>query len=336
MLNGHNVFLTGAGGTGKTHTINTFKQLCSKDLKIATTSTTGVSALLMNGITLHSYLGIGLGKGSVDQLYAKISKNNYIRKKWKELNVLIIDEISMLSPVLFDKLEEIARVLRKNSLPFGGIQLIFSGDFYQLPPVGDKDEPDTQKFCFESSDWNIVFERENQIQLKKIFRQTDETYLTILNQIREGKIKRKSNELLLEYVGRPISANLIVEPTKLYPTKRQVEQINIIKMDALPGIVKEFKVKYKKDYEMSKTDKMKRLIFTEKDIQVELDYLASNLLCDKEMKLKVGAQVMCIINLRTDAGDIILCNGSQGIIKSFCELTGYPKVMFNNGIERIM
>ena len=336
---GHNIFITGPGGSGKSELIRTIHKHAHRTFKdLHVTALTGCAAVLLNckAKTLHSWAGIGLGNGTIEQLIRKVRQNSFAKALWKGTDILVVDEVSMLSLKLFETLNAIGKAIRGNLKPFGGIQLIFSGDFYQLPPVGDKDEPDTQKFCFESSDWNIVFERENQIQLKKIFRQTDETYLTILNQIREGKIKRKSNELLLEYVGRPISSNLIVEPTKLYPTKRQVEQINIIKMDALPGIVKEFKVKYKKDYEMSKTDRMKRLIFTEKDIQTELDYLAGNLLCDKEMKLKVGAQVMCIINLRTDAGDIILCNGSQGIITSFCELTGYPKVIFNNGIERIM
>ncbi len=336
---GHNIFITGPGGSGKSELIRTIHKHAYRTFKdLHVTALTGCAAVLLNckAKTLHSWAGIGLGNGTIEQLIRKVRQNSFAKALWKGTDILVVDEVSMLSLKLFETLNAIGKAIRGNLKPFGGIQLIFSGDFYQLPPVGDKDEPDTQKFCFESSDWNIVFERENQIQLKKIFRQTDEIYLTILNQIREGKIKRRSNELLLEYVGRPISPNLIVEPTKLYPTKRQVEQINIIKMDALPGIVKEFKVKYKKDYEMSKTDKMKRLIFTEKDIQTELDYLAGNLLCDKEMKLKVGAQVMCIINLRTDAGDIILCNGSQGIITSFCELTGYPKVIFNNGIERIM
>ena len=136
-----------------------------------------------------------------------------------------------------------------------------------MPPVGDKDEPDTQRFCFESDDWNAVFHRDSQIQLVKIFRQTDEIYSTILNQIREGKIKRKSNDLLLQYVGRPFSENLVAEPTKLYPTKNKVEQINIIRMSALNGEEKEFKIKYLKDLEMTKTDRAKRIEFNEKDVQ---------------------------------------------------------------------
>ena len=242
----------------------------------------------------------------------------------------------MLSLKLFETLNAIGKALRCNQKPFGGIQLIFSGDFYQLPPVGNKDEIDTQRFCFESDYWNSVFHRDNQIVLKKIFRQTDEIYSTILNQIREGKIKRRSNDLLQEYVGRELSPDLVAEPTKLYPTKNKVEQINISRMTALTGEEKEFKMKYVKDLEMTKTEKEIRREYTDKDIQIELDFLAGNLRCDKEMIIKIGANVMCIINYKTDKGDILICNGSQGVVTEFCITTGCPKVKYNNGVEMIM
>jgi ATP-dependent DNA helicase PIF1 len=225
--------------------------------------------------------------------------------------------------------------VRNNPNPFGGIQLVFSGDFFQLPPVGDKDEPDTQRFCFESEDWNTVFRPHCQIQLIKIFRQTDETYSTILNQIREGKIRRKSNDLILQYVGRPFAADLVVEPTKLFPTRVKVENINNTKMSALQSDEKEFKIKYLKDLEMTRAERITRCDYTDKDIQMELEFLANNLICEKEMKLKVGAQVMSIINIQSDRG-LDVCNGSQGIITGFCAISGCPQVKFNNGIEMIM
>jgi ATP-dependent DNA helicase PIF1 len=241
----------------------------------------------------------------------------------------------MLSLKLFNMLNDIGKAVRGNSKPFGGIQLVFSGDFFQLPPVGDKEEPDTHRLCFESDQWNTVFQLDCQIQLVKIFRQTDETYSTILNQIREGKIKRKSNDLLLQYVGRPFDPNLVAEPTKLYPTRNKVENINNTKMSALNGIEKEYNIKYLKDLEMTKAERLRRIEYSDKDIQMELDFLANNLICDKEMKLKIGSQVMCIVNIQSDTG-IEVCNGSQGLVTDFCEVTGCPRVKFNNGIERIM
>jgi ATP-dependent DNA helicase PIF1 len=276
-----------------------------------------------------------LGNGTIEQLVTKIKKNKFAKALWKSTDILVVDEVSMLSLKLFNVLNAIGKAVRNNQNPFGGIQLIFSGDFFQLPPVGDKDESDTQRFCFESDDWNTVFRPHCQIQLIKIFRQTDEIYSTILNQIREGKIRRKSNDLLLEYVGRPFDANLVAEPTKLFPTRMKVENINNTKMSALQGDEKEFKIKYLKDLEMTRAERVTRCDYTDKDIQMELEFLANNLICEKEMKLKVGAQVMSIINIQSDRG-LDVCNGSQGIITGFCALTGCPQVKFNNGIEMIM
>jgi len=338
-VKGHNIFITGPGGAGKSALIRMINEHAYKQFKnIHVTALTGCAAVLLNckAKTLHSWAGIGLGNATIEQLIIKIKKNKFAKALWKGTDILVVDEVSMLSLKLFDTLNAIGKAVRNNLRPFGGIQVIFSGDFFQLPPVGDKDEPDTQRFCFESDDWNTVFHRDNQIQLTKIFRQTDEIYSTILNQIREGKIKRKSNDLLLEYVGREFDPKLVAEPTKLYPTKNKVEQINVMKMSTLQGEEKEFKIKYLKDIEITKNDRIKRLEFTDKDIQMELDFLAGNLMCEKEMKLKLGSQVMCIINVKSEQGDVLICNGSQGIIKEFCAFSGSPKVKYNNGVEMLM
>ncbi len=338
-IKGENIFITGPGGTGKSALIKLiYKNSLSRWKDIHVTALTGCASILLNckAKTLHSWAGIGLGQGTVENYILKIKKNKFLKALWKETEILVVDEVSMLSLKLFDMLNAIGKGVRGNQKPFGGIQLIFSGDFYQLPPVGDKDDPDTQRFCFESDDWNSVFHRDNQIELVKIFRQSDEIYCTILNQIREGKIKRKSNDLLLQYVGRELASNLVAEPTKLFPTKNKVEQINLLRMTELQGEVKEFKIHYKRDLEMTKNEKEIRHQFSDKDIQIELDFLAGNLMCEKEIQLKIGCQVMCIINIKTEQGDILICNGSQGIIVDFCEMTGFPKVRYNNGVVMIM
>ena len=338
-VRGDNIFITGPGGAGKSALIRMIYADANSKLKdIHVTAMTGCASILLNckAKTLHSWAGIGLANGETEYFINKIKKNKFLKAIWRGTNILVVDEVSMLSLKLFEMLNAIGKAVRGNSKPFGGIQLIFSGDFFQLPPVGDYSDPDTQRFCFESAEWNNVFHPSCQIQLIKIFRQTDEVYSTILNQIREGKIKRKSNDILLEYVERPFSDKLIAEPTKLYPTKNKVEQINFSKMSSLEGEQREYKIKYVKDLEMTKTDRIKRLDFTDKDIQVELDFLAGNLMCDKEMKIKIGAQVMCIINIKSEEGDVIICNGSQGIVQSYCEITGSPKIKYNNGIEMTM
>jgi ATP-dependent DNA helicase PIF1 len=337
-VQGHNIFITGPGGSGKSALIKLINDNAFKKFKnIHVTALTGCAAVLLNckAKTLHSWAGIGLGNGTIEQLVTKIKKNKFSKALWKSTDILVVDEVSMLSLKLFNVLNAIGKAVRNNIRPFGGIQLVFSGDFFQLPPVGDKEEPDTQQFCFESDDWNSVFHPSCQIQLVKIFRQTDETYSTILNQIREGKIRRKSNDLLLEYVGRPFDAKLVAEPTKLYPTRNKVENINNSKMIALKSDEKEYKIKYLKDLEMTKSEREMRVEYNDKDIQMELDFLANNLICEKEMKLKIGAQVMSIVNIQSDRG-LDICNGSQGIITSFCDISGLPRVKYNNGVEMVM
>jgi len=144
ITEGKNVFITGQAGTGKSVIIKTFKNLYSTQKNIAITSTTGISGVIIGGTTLHSFLGIGFGTGSVAKLTTNILRKQYLRKRWKQLDVLIIDEVSMLSPSLFDKLEAIARSVRNNNITFGGIQFVLSGDMCQLPVVWENN------FCFEA------------------------------------------------------------------------------------------------------------------------------------------------------------------------------------------
>ena len=340
-IEGHNIFITGPGGSGKSaliRKINDHSQ--SRNKKIQVCALTGCAAVLLNckAKTLHSWSGIGLGTGTIENNIRKIISSNFKKNIWKETSILVVDEVSMLSLKLFNMLNEIGKVVRKNQRPFGGIQLIFSGDFYQLPPVGNKDEPDTSQFCFESDDWNSVFHRDCQIQLVKIFRQTDEIYSNILNQIRKGQIKRKTNDLLLQYIKREKPELLLVKPTKLYPTRNQVDNINNNEMRLLDKEVKQFNIKYVYDeIEMSKEDKLLRQQFNPDQIKKELDYITTNLICDKELQLKIGCQVMCVVNIKsTITNEEILCNGSQGIIIKFCETTSLPVVKFNNGHIRTM
>ena len=339
-IQGQNIFITGPGGSGKSELIRKIYQhanTCGKTIQV--TALTGCAAVLLNcsAKTLHSWAGIGLGNASIDKLVDKVKKNRFTKGVWTSTTVLVIDEISMLSLKLFDALNQIGKAIRRSNKPFGGIQVIFSGDFYQLPPVGDRDDPDTQRFCFESEEWFNVFPISCQIPLKKIFRQTDTEYSTILNQIREGKIKNKSNEILRKYVGRIPDPKLVAEPTKLFPTRMKVDGINSNKMLQLSGGEIDFKLKYNKDLEMTKSERAFRADYTDKDIQMELDFIANNLICDKDLKLKIGAQVMSIINITPQSGNSIeICNGSQGIVTGICEMTGCPRVKFNNGIEQVM
>lgn len=331
---GENVFVTGSAGSGKSELIRKIYRHCISNRKgIQVCALTGCASILLNckAKTVHSWSGIGLGNASVDVLINKIKQNLYKKKAWTEISVLVIDEVSMMSIKLFDTLDAIGRGVRNNHLPFGGIQVILSGDFYQLPPVGNYNDVDTMRFCFESEDWNNVFKKNCQIQLVKIFRQTDDKYISILNQVREGVVKRSSNDLLKSRVGLIPPEGTVI--TQLYPRRNSVEVINCNKMKELTTPEQTFEIQLLTNLPiLSDEDKRKRNKIGKVEIDIELQHIKTNLLCEPTLKLKVGAYVMCIVNMEISS-DIVLCNGSQGIITGFSEITRLPIVKFNNGYE---
>jgi len=335
---GKNIFLTGPGGTGKSALIRYIQNDAYKkciDLQVC--ALTGCAAVFLEckAKTVHSWASIGLANGPPQNIINRIMKNSYAKKTWRDIEILIIDEVSMMSQKIFELLDAIGKAVRRSNKPFGGIQLIFSGDFYQLPPVGNKDEPETMRFCFESPLWFETFKLEDHIQLVKIFRQNDPIYQRVLNQLREGRLKRSSNELLLQNVGKELTNEHIeIKPTKLFPTKNKVEYINSEEMLNLKGEETQFTVKYHVDLPTSEKDKLLRQQYTGEQIKTELLYMKGNLPCEEIVKLKVNAQVMCIVNIQLSNGGII-CNGAQGIITSFSN-NGLPVVRYRNGIQMVM
>lgn len=168
------VFFTGSAGTGKSvllrEIIKTLRvKYKSQPDRIAVTASTGLAACNVGGVTLHSFAGIGLGKEDIPILVKKIMRNPKAKNRWLRTKVLIIDEISMVDGELFDKLEGIARTVRGNGRPFGGVQLVITGDFFQLPPVPDSGK--VAKFAFDAATWNTSID--HTIGLTQVFRQKD-------------------------------------------------------------------------------------------------------------------------------------------------------------------
>lgn len=173
---GQSVFFTGPAGTGKSVLMRAIIQDLKKKYvrdpeRVAVTASTGLAACNIGGMTLHSFAGIGLGKEDVNALVKKIRRNPKAKNRWAKTKVLIIDEVSMVDGELFDKLSQIGRIIRNNGRPWGGIQLVITGDFFQLPPVPDDSKQREAKFAFDAATWGISLN--HTIGLTKVFRQKD-------------------------------------------------------------------------------------------------------------------------------------------------------------------
>jgi ATP-dependent DNA helicase PIF1 len=299
---GHNLFLTGPAGSGKSFLINVIKKLYSR--QVAVTSTTGVSAVQLSGKTIHSWAGIGLGKGSVDDLVKNIKKSKALYR-WKYTKILIIDEISMLSPELFDKLCEIGMKIRDINIPFGGIQLILCGDFLQLPVIN------SVNFCFEANYWDRTIHKV--VYLDKILRQKNKSFAKMLEKARLGICTKKMKILFLSRCGIKPNMDDGIIPTRLYSKNMEVDTINNVELGKLEGNLYTYNV-----------DIEKRGLVNDK-------LLENFIKRDKKITLKLGAQVMLTENIDVENG---LANGSRGVVVGFAN--ELPIVKFKCGVQQVV
>ncbi len=332
---GNSIVVTGPAGCGKSFLIARMKDHAEQNkTNIAVTALTGAAAALVNGLTLHSWAGIGLAAGSSEELYHNMKKfrKQHIQR-WFEIDILVIDEISMMSADLFNKLNGLAQLIRNNRHFFGGIQVVLCGDFCQLKPVSEDKEA---KFCFETAIWQKHLTNST-YYLNTVMRQTDPVFQEILASIRMGSITLNQQTILNEriitddndanlYVELPDGSRQTIKATTLYPKKNDVNETNNIQLNKLlaAGCTKQV---YKSvDMVMDKRTKTTSPVTeSHKAILDKCCYALS------EITLAIGAQVMLIKNMSVETG---LVNGSRGVVVDFNKDLGYaPLVMFDNGTQ---
>jgi ATP-dependent DNA helicase PIF1 len=271
--------------------------------------------------TLHSWAGIGLGKKTVEEIVNKIRYKPGSLKNWRNTDLLIIDEISMMTGDLFDKLNKIAKIIRKNKKPFGGIQIVLCGDFCQLPPVITNNKEIKNKFAFECESWfecmngklkiikkdekstqvsvlnygNIIMLTDNHRQAK------DPEYAEALKEIRFGRVSKATRKMLKERLTTMIPED--IKTTKIYTRNIDVNAMNQMELEALERKIFEFPVAFEVKRNYTLNDK-------------QLENIKGNMIkgyCggDSKLRLAQGAQVMLTYNLIPEIG---LVNGSKGII----------------------
>ena len=299
---GKSIFLTGPGGTGKSYLLNQLSLRSSKEISL--TAMTGCAALLLNSKakTLHSWAGVGLGSDVVPLLVSKIRKSRRAALRWIKADILVIDEVSMMTTELFEKLDEIGRKIRRNELlPFGGLQIVLVGDFFQLPPIS------TQTFVFESPLWKKLCLETH--ELTEIIRQKDPIFQTILNEARYGELTKASLKLLRKRMNLDYKS-LTVQPTMLFTRRVEVDQINARELKKLAT---EHYV-YKATTVFNPSANTAGLTVTSPEVQMAVQKLDGNAAYSTELVLALGAQVMLLFNMNHEAG---LVNGSRGVVVDF-------------------
>ncbi len=300
LKTGANVFLTGEPGAGKTHVINQYiAWLEAAKLKVAVTASTGIAATHIGGLTIHSWSGIGIKDSLTPFDLEQIIAREKVTKRMQAAQVLVIDEISMLDGKILDMVDRVLQAARSNKEPFGGIQVVFVGDFFQLPPVTR--QGDVLRYAFESLVWQNA--KPLTCYITEQYRQEDEILLSLLSSIRKNEIEEDHYTLLQEQTDIAFEQ---LEPTRLYTHNIDVDTVNSEKLAELPG--------YAHTYKMEGVGR-KPLV----------ESLKKNCLSPETLVLKEDAMVMCTKN-NFEAGYV---NGSLGRVVSFED--GYPVIELLDG-----
>jgi ATP-dependent DNA helicase PIF1 len=320
LKTGANVFLTGEPGAGKTHTVNAYvSYLRSCGIEPAITASTGIAATHIGGMTIHSWSGIGI-KNKLDKYdLDKISTSEYISKRVNKNKVLIIDEVSMLSGNMLDMIDMVCREIKQSEEPFGGMQVVLVGDFFQLPPIVKNDFVEKKQtsllaedllpqgkgiFAYNSGAWDRA--RMVVCYLSEQHRQDDTDFLSLLSAIRSDSVEDKHMENIKE---RSIEHEDMPENiTKLFSHNINVDVVNNLELNKIEEDVKVFKMKG------DGNDKL-------------VEILKKGCLSPEILELKIGAVVMCTKNNQKEH----FVNGTLGRVVDFDEFSGYPIIKTQNG-----
>ncbi len=319
LQNGENVFLTGFAGTGKSYILNKLKEKLKKKLTI--TSTTGIAAVNVKGQTLHSWAGVGLCRNTISNTVEKIRGRKTQLNQILKCKILAVDEISMLNIEAFEYINEVLKALRENDKPFGGIQVLFIGDFFQLPPVENNTESSLsaeRRYCFDSPLWE-EFNLKNVI-LKKNYRQNEENFITALAHMRENCLDAADIKLLN---GRCTDLDTYeTDILHIFSTNEEANRYNNIKFNMIKEPIRIFTAEdgvYRGTKLVSKN-------LTESENYI-LEIFSKNCRAEKDIPLKLGAKVMLLINMDFNKG---LINGACGFIQQFYENS--IEIKFDNGV----
>ena len=284
---GHNVFLTGAAGSGKTHLLNAYiRHLKDHQVSVGITASTGIAATHLGGTTIHAWSGLGIKNQLSDYELDELETKRYLWDRLAEVKVLIIDEISMMHPFQLDLVDRILRSFRRTSAPFGGIQVIFCGDFFQLPPVSSAGVA-SERFAFHARSWGEL--NLKVCYLEEQHRQSDQTYLKILNAIRDQNVSDEVIACLQSRFDQALDKKL--ETTRLYTHNFNVDLENNDELAKMPGTTYEY-----------------LMIGSGKDHLVEI--LKRGCLAPEKLRLKKGSRVMFVKN-NFEEGYV---NGTIGVV----------------------
>ena len=299
---GKNVFLTGAAGSGKTYVLNQYiKYLKKNKINVAITASTGIAATHMNGKTIHSWAHIGIKDSLSETDLNRIFSRTDFRMQIMSSPVLIIDEISMLHDFRLDLVDKVLKKIHQNTLPFGGIQVVLCGDLFQLPPVSPYGQ--APKYVNESQSWADMDIKV--CYLMEQYRQNDDNFIKILNEIRENEISELSLEHLNSRMNR---GSEIKDKTRLFTHNVDVDSLNKKELDKIIGITHKFTMRQKGDKFIAEN-------------------LANNCLAPVELKLKKGSIVMFVQNNYKQG----YVNGTIGKVVKFDSETGFPVVKIQSG-----